>query len=75
LDYHKTFDAYLKAKKAFFDGLPKTAFALTNIDDKNGNVMLQNTKAHIKRAYGLKNMADFKVKILENEFNGLLLTY
>lgn len=72
LDYHKTFDAYLKAKKAFFDGLSKNAFALTNIDDKNGNVMLQNTKAH-KKTYGLKNMADFKVKILENEFNGLLL--
>ncbi|MES2278045.1 MAG: UDP-N-acetylmuramoyl-L-alanyl-D-glutamate--2,6-diaminopimelate ligase [Bacteroidota bacterium] len=72
LDYHKTFDAYLKAKKTFFDTLPKTAFALTNIDDKNGSVMLQNTKAH-KKTYGLKNMADFKVKILENEFNGLLL--
>ncbi|GAB3935857.1 UDP-N-acetylmuramoyl-L-alanyl-D-glutamate--2,6-diaminopimelate ligase [Mucilaginibacter myungsuensis] len=72
LDYHKTFDAYLKAKKAFFDGLPKNAFALTNIDDKNGNVMLQNTKAH-KKTYGLKNLADFKVKILENGFNGLLL--
>jgi UDP-N-acetylmuramoyl-L-alanyl-D-glutamate--2,6-diaminopimelate ligase len=72
LDYHKTFDAYLKAKKAFFDTLPKTAFALTNIDDKNGSVMLQNTKAH-KKTYGLKNMADFKVKILENEFQGLLL--
>ncbi|QKJ28762.1 UDP-N-acetylmuramoyl-L-alanyl-D-glutamate--2,6-diaminopimelate ligase [Mucilaginibacter mali] len=72
LDYHKTFDAYLKAKKTFFDTLPKTAFALTNVDDKNGNVMLQNTKAH-KKTYGLKNMADFKVKILENGFNGLLL--
>lgn len=72
LDYHKTFDAYLKAKKAFFDHLPKSAFALTNVDDKNGNVMLQNTKAH-KKTYGLKNMADFKVKIIENEFNGLLL--
>jgi len=72
LDYHKTFDAYLKAKKAFFDTLPKTAFALTNIDDKNGSVMLQNTKAH-KKTYGLKNMADYKVKILENEFHGLLL--
>ncbi len=72
LDYHKTFEAYLKAKKTFFDQLPKTAFALTNIDDKNGSVMLQNTKAH-KKTYGLKNMADFKVKILENGFNGLLL--
>ncbi|HWZ34778.1 MAG TPA: UDP-N-acetylmuramoyl-L-alanyl-D-glutamate--2,6-diaminopimelate ligase [Mucilaginibacter sp.] len=72
LDYHKTFDNYLKAKKAFFDGLPKNAFALTNADDKNGNVMLQNTKAH-KKSYGLKNMADFKAKILENQFGGLLL--
>ncbi len=72
LDYHKTFDNYLKAKKAFFDGLPKNAFALTNIDDRNGNVMLQNTKAH-KKTYGLKNMADYKAKILENQFGGLLL--
>jgi UDP-N-acetylmuramoyl-L-alanyl-D-glutamate--2,6-diaminopimelate ligase len=72
LDYHKTFDNYLKAKKAFFDGLPKTAFALTNSDDRNGNVMLQNTKAH-KKSYGLKTMADYKAKILENQFGGLLL--
>jgi len=72
LDYHKTFSAYRDAKKAFFDQLPKTAFALTNIDDKNGSIMLQNTKAH-KKTYGLKNMADYKVKVLENEFNGLLL--
>jgi UDP-N-acetylmuramoyl-L-alanyl-D-glutamate--2,6-diaminopimelate ligase len=72
LDYHKTFDNYLKAKKAFFDGLPKTAFALTNIDDRNGNVMLQNTKAH-KKSYALKSMADFKVKVLEDQFSGLLL--
>jgi UDP-N-acetylmuramoyl-L-alanyl-D-glutamate--2,6-diaminopimelate ligase len=72
LDYHKTFDNYLKAKKKFFDGLSKNAFALTNVDDKNGNVMLQNTKAH-RKTYGLKNMADFKGKILENQFSGLLL--
>src|ERR1700712_1875706 len=72
LDYHKTFDNYLKAKKAFFDGLPKSAFALTNIDDKNGNIMLQNTKA-TKKSYALKSMADFKAKILENQFGGLLL--
>lgn len=72
LDYHKTFDSYLKAKKAFFDGLPKSAFALTNNDDKNGNVMLQNTGAH-KKTYGLKSMADYKAKILENQFGGLLL--
>ena len=72
LDYHKTFDSYLKAKKAFFDSLPSNAFALTNVDDKNGNVMLQNTKAH-KKTYGLKSMADYKAKILENQFEGLLL--
>jgi UDP-N-acetylmuramoyl-L-alanyl-D-glutamate--2,6-diaminopimelate ligase len=72
LDYHKTFDSYLKAKKAFFDGLPANAFALTNGDDKNGNVMLQNTKAH-KKTYGLKSMADYKARILENQFEGLLL--
>jgi UDP-N-acetylmuramoyl-L-alanyl-D-glutamate--2,6-diaminopimelate ligase len=72
LDYHKTFDSYLKAKKAFFDGLPKSAFALTNNDDKNGSVMLQNTGAH-KKTYGLKSMADYKAKILENQFGGLLL--
>ena len=72
LDYHKTFDAYLKAKKAFFDGLPSNAFALTNIDDKNGSVMLQNTEAH-KKTYGLKSMADYKARILENQFEGLLL--
>jgi UDP-N-acetylmuramoyl-L-alanyl-D-glutamate--2,6-diaminopimelate ligase len=72
LDYHKTFDNYLKAKKAFFDGLSKNAFALTNADDKNGSVMLQNTKAH-KKTYALKTMADYKGKILENQFGGLLL--
>ena len=72
LDYHKTFESYLKAKKAFFDGLPKSAFALTNADDKNGNVMLQNTAAH-KKTYGLKNMADYKAKVVENHFSGLLL--
>jgi UDP-N-acetylmuramoyl-L-alanyl-D-glutamate--2,6-diaminopimelate ligase len=72
LDYHKTFEKYLKAKKAFFDELPSNAFALTNIDDKNGNVMLQNTNAH-KKTYGLKSMADYKARILENQFEGLLL--
>ncbi len=72
LDYHKTFDSYLKAKKAFFDGLPKSAFALTNSDDKNGSVMLQNTKAH-KKTYGFKSMADYKARVLENQFEGLLL--
>jgi len=72
LDYHKTFDNYLKAKKTFFDTLPKSAFALTNIDDRNGEVMLQNTKAH-KKTYALKSMADYRAKILENQFGGLLL--
>jgi UDP-N-acetylmuramoyl-L-alanyl-D-glutamate--2,6-diaminopimelate ligase len=72
LDYHKTFAEYLKAKKGFFDGLPKNAFALTNADDKNGSVMLQNTIAH-KKTYGLRNMADYKARILENQFGGLLL--
>lgn len=73
LDFHQTFENYLRAKKAFFDGLPKTAFALTNADDKNGSVMLQNTKAN-KKAYALKQMADFKAKIIENRFGGLHLT-
>lgn len=72
LDFHKTFDAYLKTKKSFFDGLDNKAFALTNIDDKHGIVMLQNTGAH-KKTYGLKNIADFKAKIIENHFSGLLL--
>jgi len=72
LDFHKTFDSYLKAKKGFFDHLNTQAFALTNIDDKNGMVMLQNTEAH-KKSYGLKNIADFKAKIIENHFSGLLL--
>ncbi|MBL7919522.1 MAG: UDP-N-acetylmuramoyl-L-alanyl-D-glutamate--2,6-diaminopimelate ligase [Bacteroidia bacterium] len=72
LDYHKTFDEYIKAKKGFFDQLPNTAFALVNRDDRNGMVMLQNTKAQ-KYTYGLQNMADFKCRILENQLNGLLL--
>ena len=72
LDYHLTFAAYLKAKKMFFDKLGRSAFALTNADDKNGAVMLQNTKAH-QKSYGLKNVADFKAKIIESHFSGLLL--
>jgi UDP-N-acetylmuramoyl-L-alanyl-D-glutamate--2,6-diaminopimelate ligase len=72
LDYHKTFDAYIKAKKTFFDLLPATAFSLTNRDDKNGPIMLQNTKAQ-KNTYGLKSLADFKCRIIENHLNGLLL--
>lgn len=73
LDYHKTFKEYIHVKKAFFDGLPKEAFALTNVDDKNGEVMLQNTKAK-KRSYAMKSMADYKVKVLENQFSGLVLS-
>ena len=72
LDYHKTFDQYIKAKKLFFDNLNKNSFALTNIDDKNGEIMVQNTKARIYK-YGLKNYSDFHAKILENRFEGLLL--
>lgn len=72
LDYHNTFKEYRDVKKSFFDSLPNTAFALVNIDDKNGMVMLQNTKAK-KCSYAQKTMADFKVKILENQFAGLLL--
>ncbi len=72
LDYHKTFSEYIKAKKTFFDLLPNTAFALSNRDDKNGAVMLQNTKAETF-TYGLRNVADYKCKIVENHLNGLLL--
>ena len=72
LDYHKTFENYRDAKKQFFDGLGRNAFALTNADDRNGMVMLQNTAAH-KKSYGLKNMADYRAKILESQFAGLLL--
>jgi len=70
LDYHKTFDEYIKVKKKFFDDLPSTAFAITNADDKRGMVMLQNTNAK-KYAYSLKTMADFKGKILDNALTGL----
>ncbi|SEG54220.1 UDP-N-acetylmuramoyl-L-alanyl-D-glutamate--2,6-diaminopimelate ligase [Sphingobacterium lactis] len=72
LDFHGTFAHYIKAKKKFFDDLDRSAFALSNIDDKNGLVMLQNTFAH-KKTYGLHQMADFKAKILENHFDGMLL--
>lgn len=72
LDYHKTFAEYRDVKKSFFDNLPKTAFALSNIDDKNGSVMLQNTKAQ-KRTYSLKSYSDYKAYVLENQFIGLLL--
>jgi len=72
LDYHKTFEEYIRAKKLFFDQLPDDAFALTNKDDRNGMVMLQNTKAR-KYTYGLKSVADFKCRVIENHLNGLLL--
>ncbi len=72
LDYHKTFKEYLTVKKSFFDNLKDTAFALTNSDDKNGMVMLQNTAAR-KITYAMKSMADYKVKVLENQFSGLVL--
>lgn len=72
LDFHKTFDEYLKAKKRFFDELPSTAFALTNLDDRNGLVMLQNTKAD-KYTYSFQKMADFKGRIIEAPLDGLHL--
>jgi UDP-N-acetylmuramoyl-L-alanyl-D-glutamate--2,6-diaminopimelate ligase len=73
LDYHKTFDEYIKAKKGFFDGLPAAAFAITNADDKRGMVMLQNTSAKTY-TYSLRTVADFKGKILENGLAGLVMT-
>ena len=72
LDYHNTFAEYRNVKKRFFDALPKSAFALTNSDDKNGDFMLQNTAAR-KLTYGLKGYSDFKAKILEAQFSGMLL--
>ena len=72
LDYHLTFENYIKAKKKLFDTVNEDAFALTNKDDKNGLVMLQNTKA-TKYTYSLNSMADFKAKIIESDFNGMLL--
>ncbi|AKK72454.1 UDP-N-acetylmuramoylalanyl-D-glutamate--2,6-diaminopimelate ligase [Chryseobacterium gallinarum] len=74
LDYHKTFEEYLKTKKRFFDELEDTAIAITNIDDKNGPVMLQNTKAE-KKSYALKTMADYHGRLLEVDFNGMLLNF
>ncbi|OFY19983.1 MAG: UDP-N-acetylmuramoyl-L-alanyl-D-glutamate--2,6-diaminopimelate ligase [Bacteroidetes bacterium GWF2_33_38] len=72
LDYHKTFSEYLKAKKTFFDNLSASAFALTNVDDRNGKIMLQNTHA-VKYSYALKSVADFKIKIIESHFDGMQL--
>jgi UDP-N-acetylmuramoyl-L-alanyl-D-glutamate--2,6-diaminopimelate ligase len=72
LDFHGTFDNYIKAKRGFFDTLPRGAFALTNADDKNGMVMLQNSKAS-KKTYALKQLSDYKATVVENSFNGLHL--
>ena len=72
LDYHKTFENYRDAKKAFFDSLPKDAFAITNADDKNGSVMVQNTKAQVK-TYSTRTMADFRARIIECHFEGMYL--
>ena len=73
LDYHQTFEDYIYAKKMFFDALPSTAFAISNMDDKRGMVMLQNTNA-IKKTYSLKTLADYKGKIIENNLTGLCMT-
>ena len=72
IDYHKTVEAYLKAKKSFFDGLPEGSFALTNLDDKSGLVMLQNTRAK-KHTYSLRTMADFRARIIESRIDGMTL--
>ena len=72
LDYHKTFENYRNAKKAFFDSLPKDAFAITNADDKNGMIMVQNTKATVK-TYSIRTLADFRARILEYHFEGMYL--
>jgi UDP-N-acetylmuramoyl-L-alanyl-D-glutamate--2,6-diaminopimelate ligase len=72
LDYHKTFDEYIRAKKGFFDVLGENAFALVNADDRNHKIMVQNTKASVK-TFSQKGVADFKVKVLENTFSGLML--
>lgn len=72
LDYHKTFENYRDAKKAFFDGLDKDAFAITNADDKNGAIMVQNTKAQVK-TYSTRSMADFRARIIECHFEGMYL--
>lgn len=73
LDYHKTFDEYIRVKKSFFDSLPSSAFAISNADDKRGIVMLQNTNAR-KYLYSLKTLTDFKGKIIENSLTGLVMT-
>lgn len=74
LDYHKTFDAYLKAKKSFFDSLPADAFALVNADDRNGAVMLQNTAAR-RATYSLRDLADYRVRLIHDRIDGMLLEF
>ena len=74
LDYHKTVENYLKAKKKFFDDMPKSAFSLTNLDDKNGLVMTQNTRSRVY-TYSLRSLSDFKGKVLESHFEGMLLDF
>ena len=74
LDYHKTFENYRDAKKTFFDNLPKSAFAIINADDKNGDVMVQNCKARVKK-YSMRSMADFHARILECHFEGMYLCH
>ena len=75
LDYHKTFDNYLRAKKSFFDMLPPEAFALTNIDDRNGEVMLQNTPAQRRATYSVRSLADYTVRVVEDRLAGMLLEF
>lgn len=75
LDYHKTFDNYLRAKKSFFDMLPPEAFALTNIDDRNGEVMLQNTPAQRRATYSIRSLADYTVRVVEDRLDGMLLEF
>ncbi len=75
LDYHKTFQAYLQAKKSFFDGLPSTAFALTNADDRNGAVMVQNCGAGTIATYSVRDVADFHVRVVEDRIDGMLLDF
>ncbi len=75
LDYHKTFDNYLRAKKSFFDMLPPEAFALTNIDDRNGEVMLQNTPAQRRATYSIRSLAAYTVRVVEDRLDGMLLEF
>ena len=74
LDYHKTVDNYLRAKKKFFDDMPRNAFSLVNLDDKNGMVMVQNTRSQV-HTYSLRSLCDFKGRILESHFEGMLLDF